>query len=100
MKKLDVRHIAYHVLVGIYFVWLIVFGTLITMALVNAFSSGNNELGKVFVVWMFFNLIMGTVLYLVIRLFRKENTLYKVIFYTYFLMVAASVTAVLIITET
>lgn len=97
MNKLDVRHIAYHVLIGLYFVWLAVFSALIAMALVNFYESHNNDLGRIFMVWILFNLIMGTALYLVIRLFRKKNTLYKMIFYTYFFMVAATVTTVLII---
>ena len=100
MRKLDVKHIAYHVLVALYFVWLIVFGVLITMALVNALGNINIQLSRVFMLWILFNLVMGTVLFLVIRLFRKENKLYKIIFYTYFFMVAATVTTVLIITGT
>ena len=97
MKEIDVKHIAYHVLVGLYFVWLFVFGTLIAMALVNALSNGNYELNRVFVVWMFFNLVMGTVLFIVIRLFKQENIINKIVFYTYYLMAAVTVTAVLII---
>ena len=98
MRKLDVKHMAYHVLIALYFVWLIVFCALITMALVNALGNGSKDLSRVFMLWILFNLVMGTVLFLVIRLFRKQNALYKIIFYTYFFMVAATVTTVLIVT--
>lgn len=97
MKEIDVKHIAYHVLVGLYFVWLLVFGALITMALINAFGKANYELSRAFVLWMFFNLVMGTVLFIVIRLFRQENKINSIVFYTYYFMAAATVTSILII---
>jgi pheromone shutdown protein TraB len=97
MKRIDVKHIAYHVLVGVYFVWLLVFGALIAMALLHALGNGNRELSKILMMWMFFNLVMGTVLFIVIRLFRTNNILSRIILYTYCLMAIAAITSVLII---
>jgi len=91
------KHIAFHVLVGVYFMWLVVFGALITMAIINEFGQQNYELSRAFIVWIFFNLVMGTVLFIVIRLFRNSGLLNKLILYTYYFMAAATVTTVLII---
>ena len=96
MKKIDVKHIAYHVLVGVYFVWLLVFAALITMALINVYGEGNSSLNRVFVLWIFFNLVMGTVLFIVIRLFRHQSLLTRIILYTYYFMAAATLSSILI----
>jgi len=97
MKRYDVRHIAFHVLIGIYFVWFFVFAALIAMALMNVLGHGNPALSPVFMLWMFLNLVMGTALFIVIRLFRQETVLNRIVLYTYFLMAAATVTTVLIV---
>jgi hypothetical protein len=99
MKRFDVKHIAYHVLVGVYFVWLFVFAALITMTLVNAMGTANRELSKVLVMWILFNLVMGTVLFIVIRLFKNYGLLSRIILYTYYFMAAAAIASVLIVSK-
>ena len=96
MKQIDFRHIAYHVLVGIYFLWLVVFGILISMAMVNFFERGNHELDRVFTVWILFNLIMGSILFGVIRLFKNRGVLSQIISYTYYSIAAVSILGLVI----
>lgn len=96
MKAIDYKHVAYHVLVAVYFVWFVVFAGLLAMALVHHLNNGNYDLSRALVLWMFFNLVMGTVLFIVIRLFRKINIAGRIILYTYFLMAASAITVMLI----
>lgn len=96
MKAIDYKHVAYHVLVALYFVWFVVFACLLAMALVHYLNNGNHALSRALVLWMLFNLVMGTVLFIVIRLFRKSNVTGRIILYTYFLMAASCVTVMLI----
>jgi hypothetical protein len=96
MKAIDYKHVAYHVLVALYFVWFVVFAGLLAMALVHYLNNGNYDLSRALVLWILFNLVMGTVLFIVIRLFRKSHVTGRIILYTYFLMAASSVTVMLI----
>lgn len=99
MKKFDVRHLAFHVLVALYFIWMAVFGTLMGMALVNNFSENQTTLSLLFTQWIFMNLIMGTALFLVIRMFRNRTVLDKIIFGSYIFLALASVIVVLMIRQ-
>lgn len=99
MKKFDVRHLAFHVLVALYFIWMAVFGTLMGMALVNNFSENQTTLSLLFTQWIFMNLIMGTALFLVIRMFRNRTVLDKIIFGSYIFLALASVIVVLLIRQ-
>jgi hypothetical protein len=96
MRELDIKHVAYHVLVGLYFIWLPIFAVLLALTINSTLYMGNMELSKILLLWMFLNLVIGTSLFAVIRLFGKRQKLGKVIVYSYYVMAAASVTTVLI----
>lgn len=96
MRDLDVKHLAYHVLVGLYFIWLPLFVILIALTLNSVFYTENTQLHRILLLWILLNLIIGTSLYAVIRLFGRKEKLGRVITYSYFVMAAACVTTVLI----
>lgn len=100
MKNFDKRHLAFHVLVALYFIWIIVFGALMCMALVNAYGAANKNLTQLFTEWIFLNLIMGSALFVVIRRFRNRTVLYKVIVGSYIFMAIASIITVVLIGNT
>lgn len=97
MKKFDSKHLAFHVLVALYFIWIIVFGVLMYMAIANAYGPANKNLTQLFTEWIFLNLIMGSVLFMVIRVFRNRTVLNKIILFSYILMALASIITVVII---
>ena len=97
MRKFDVRHLAFHVLVALYFIWIAVFGTLMGMAVANALDQNQATLSALFTQWIFMNLIMGTALFVVIRMFRNRTLLDKIIFGSYVFLAAASVIVVILI---
>jgi len=98
MKKIDSRHLAFHVVVALYFIWITVFAILLGMALVNTYGSASNPaLGMLFMEWIATNLIMGSALFIVIRLFRNRTLLDKIILYSHCFMAVAAVSVVLII---
>ena len=91
MKKIDFKHAAFHVLVGVYFLWVAVFTVLISMSISNSISNINPQLGGLFSLWTLFNLFMGTVLFVVIRLFRKKGMLSKIIATSYIFILIAGI---------
>lgn len=95
MKKVDYRHIAFHVLIALYFIWAVVFTALIAMAVINVYSLASPQIVSAFMLWILFNLIMGTALFVVIRLFRSKKVVGKIVFYSYFLLALASLVIVL-----
>lgn len=98
IMKADSTHKAYRIVVVVYFVWLAVYASLIGLALANSIGNAANPfLSRLFMQWMFFNLIMGTALFIVIRLFKRHTALTKVMFYSYYFVAAATLTTVLII---
>jgi cell division protein FtsW (lipid II flippase) len=100
MKKFDSKHMAFHVLVGLYFIWIVVFGILMYMALKNVYSNENIVLSQLFMKWIFLNLIMGSALFMVIRIFRNQTVLNKIIFYLYVFMAIAAIVTVMIVGNT
>ena len=97
MKNYDLRHVAYHVLVGLYFMWLVVFGILLSMALNHTFAEGHTQLSKVYPVWICLNFIMGTSVFIVLRLFRNRTFLSKVINYSFYMVIIAAIATVALI---
>ncbi|MFL9843863.1 hypothetical protein [Flavobacterium rhizosphaerae] len=95
MKKYDFRHIAFHVLVALYFIWLLVFALLLAMFLSNTFGGGDIRLEKIFMTWIFVNIIMGSAVFIVIQLFKNNGLLNRVIRFTYIGTVVASVSIIL-----
>lgn len=88
---------AFHVLVGIYFLWLIVCGFLLVMAFLNEGSQKTATLHDVFKLWIFLNLFMGFVLFTVIRLFKNKTILNKVILFTFIFIVIAAIATVVFV---
>lgn len=83
MRKIDFKHTAFHVLVSIYFLWFIVYGVLIGMSLFNVFYEKNAAMNDIFFAWILLNLFMGFVLFIVIRMFKNETLLGKIILYSF-----------------
>lgn len=100
MKKFDYKHAAFHVLIALYFIWALVFMVLISMAVITVSgTAASAELVSMLMIWIFFNLIIGTALFLVIRLFRNSSLVNKVVFYVYFVLASLSVATVLYIRQ-
>jgi len=98
MRKFDSKHLVFHVLVALYFIWAVVFATLLGMALYNTYKLSDVQLAPLFNEWIFTNLIMGTALFIVIRLFRNRTLLDKVILYSYGFMAVAAFVVVFALT--
>lgn len=97
MRKIDSKHIAFHVLVALYFIWLVVFSVLMGMALANAYGGRDAALTILFTKWIFMNLIMGSALYVSIRLFRNRTLLDKIILGSFVFIAIASIIVVVLI---
>nr|WP_322624605.1 hypothetical protein [uncultured Flavobacterium sp.] len=97
MKQIDAKHLAYHVLIALYFIWLPVFAILLGMAVNSAVLQTDFSMGGVLLLWMSLNLVIGTSLYFVIRLFEKHGMLYRFISYSYYFLALLSVTVVVLI---
>ena len=97
MKKIDFKHAAFHAVVAVYFLWLIVFTILVSMSLSNALNNINPQLNGVFLLWILLNLFMGTVLFIVIKLFKNKGVINKVITASYVFMFVAGVVALVFI---
>lgn len=100
MKKFDIRHIVFHTLIAVYSIWLVVYGTLLTVALINAFDKADRQLSKVFMVWIFLNLLMGSILFVVIRLYKTLGMLNRIVLYSYCIMALVTLAAVALIYNT
>ena len=96
MRELDVKHVAYHVLVGLYFIWLPIFAILIALTINSTVYMGNMQLSKILLLWIFLNLVIGTSLFAVIQLFGRQQKLGNIIRYSYFVMAAAAVITVMV----
>jgi hypothetical protein len=97
MKQIDAKHLAYHVLIALYFIWLPVFAVLLGMAVNSAVFHTDFSFGKILLLWISLNLVIGTSLYFVIRLFEKHGVLYKFVSYSYYFLALLSVTVVFLI---
>jgi hypothetical protein len=97
MSKIDTRHIVFHILIALYLIWIVVYAALLAIAIINVFGSDNIALTRVFMLWIFLNLLMGSVLFIVIRLFRNKTILNRLVLYSYCIMGAASIITVIII---
>lgn len=97
MKKIDSRHLLFHIVVALYFIWMVVFSILLGMALYTAFGVTNRSLSPLFMEWIVTNLIMGSALFIVIRLFRNRTLLDKIVLYSFCAMAVAGVAVVLLI---
>lgn len=97
MKRLDYKHIAFHVLGAVYWIWVAVFLVLISMALGNEYGAGNSMLSQPFISWILLNLITGTALFLVLRQFKGPRLYSRLILHSYLFTAAAAVIAAAII---
>lgn len=84
-------------LVAVYFIWAVVFCALIGMALANTYGTGNLLMANILGNWLLANLAMGSVLYIVLKMFRYKSALLKAITISYFVMATVSVIAQVII---
>lgn len=97
MKKLDYRHLTFHILIALYFIWFTVFAILLVSALSNVVQIAGMQLGSIFLQLILFNLIMGTALYIVIKMFREKGLLTKLVHYSYMVLAVGSLVTVFII---
>ena len=95
IKKYDLKHIAFHVLAGLYSIWLLLFCILVSMAISTVLNEADSSLRTVYLVWVSLNFIMGTSLFTVIQLFKNKTITNRLIFYTY--IAAAIATAFTVI---
>lgn len=86
MKNYDLKHIAFHVLVILYFVWFVVYSVLIGMGLLNVYNIKNDSLENVLLLMILFKFISGSLLFLIISYFKSKTTLTKVIRCSYILI--------------
>jgi hypothetical protein len=100
MKNYDLKHLAFHILVGLYFIWIIVFCILLSLTLSNALSNGNADFTRMLLVWVFLNFIMGISIFMVLRLFRNKSLLGRIIPYSFgTVAVAALLSALFVVTR-
>lgn len=97
MNKIDLKHIAFHIIIALYFIWFIVFIILNIITIVGSYKNINSDVSNSLSNLITLNLIMGTALYIVIRMFRKHTRLTKTIKYSYLFIVLTSVLSILII---
>ena len=97
MKRYDLKHIIFHILIALYSIWVLVYSALIAIVLINTFGPTTIEMKKAFMVWIFLNLLMGSLLFIVIRLYSNRTIINGLVLYSYFIMCAAAVTTVLLI---
>lgn len=79
MKRFDIKHTAYHILVALYYIWAFVFAVLMAMAISSTIKPGNARLAGMFPGWILMNLVMGAALFVVIRMFRSKEVVNKAI---------------------
>ena len=96
MRQFDGRHLIFHVLIALYFIWLLLYASLIGITLYNLLNLGDAKITRVFLVWIAFNLFMGTVLFIVIRLYREQVRAGKFVLYSYSAMALLSVATILL----
>ena len=97
MKKFDGRHFIFHVLVALYFIWVVVFAALISMAMANISGADSPLLDKAIMTWILVNFLTGSALYIVIKLFRYTTMLVRIITYSYIFLALAGIAAVAVI---
>ncbi|WP_294822441.1 hypothetical protein [uncultured Flavobacterium sp.] len=91
MKRFDSRHIAFHILVALYFIWAFVFAALLAMAMSNAVEPRIAPLSEILPMWILMNLAMGSALFLVIRLFRSKEVIIKTVRLSYIVLASGSI---------
>jgi hypothetical protein len=95
MRELDVKHLAYHVLVSLYFIWLPLFTILIGLEINCKVSAHDGGVDKILLLWIFLNLIIGTSLFSVLKLFGLNERLGKIISYSYCILASVCVGTVI-----
>jgi len=94
MKKYDGKHFIFHVLVALYFIWVVVFMVLIAMAMANVSGADSPALDRAFMTWILVNFLTGSALFIVIRMFRYGTMLVKIITYSYIFLALGGIAAV------
>ncbi len=97
MKRFDVKHTAFHILVAIYFIWAIIFAVLLAMAISNTVDPRSAALAGMFPVWILMNLVMGSALFVVIRLFRNDNVVGRAVRVSYIALAAGAMAIMIFI---
>lgn len=95
MRELDLKHLAYHVLVSLYFIWLPLFCILIGLEINSKVSAECSGMDKVLLLWIFLNFIIGTSLFSVLKLFGLSERLGKIISYSYCILAVVSIGTVM-----
>ncbi len=81
--KIDKRHIAFHVLTALYFIWLLLYISLVVITLLNVFGSADASLAAVLEIWLMLNFIMGAMLFIVISFYKNRSPLFTFIMYSF-----------------
>lgn len=91
MKRFDLKHTAFHILVALYFIWAFVFAVLLSLAISNTLNTYNPALTGLFPMWILMNLVMGSALFIVIRLFGTREVIGKAVRYSFIALSAAAI---------
>lgn len=91
MTRLDIKHTAFHSLVGLYIIWAVIFAILLGLAATNAFGDNNPEIGGALLVWICLNFFTGAALFIVIRIFRSKPVLTKFIRLSFIVLGTAAI---------
>ncbi|AWH83680.1 hypothetical protein HYN59_00470 [Flavobacterium album] len=91
MKPFDLKHTVFHILVALYFIWAFVFAVLLAMAISNTLNAHNPALNSIFPLWILVNLVTGSALFIVIRLFRSKEIIGKAVRYSYIALAAGAI---------
>lgn len=94
MKEIDAKHLAYHTLLGLYFLWLAIFSTLLLLYVNSLVTTGTGQICRLLLLWILLNVVIGTSLFMVIRLFNNKGWLFKFVIITYITAIAVCVAAI------
>lgn len=97
MRKIDYKHIAFHTLSAIYYIWIAVFCVLIAMALGNVYGGGSASLSRALLMWILLNIVTGSALFLVLRQFHPRAVVRRFILHTYLFMAVTAIVSVIVI---
>lgn len=95
MNKVDSKHIAFHVLAALYFIWLPLFTALVSLLFYNIYNAYDCTVIYALLPTLFTNLIMGALLMFVLRLFKSHPKLTSFVRISYYIILSFSLICVI-----
>ncbi|MCR5862947.1 hypothetical protein LRS05_12735 [Flavobacterium sp. J372] len=96
MNKIDTKHIAFHVLAALYFIWLPLFTILLSLLFYYIYEDYNTIIITTVLPTLFINLIMGALLMFVLRLFKSHLKLIFFVRISYYIALCFSIISVVV----